>query len=156
MTVEMRAPSGKSNFVVAVEQSSADEAGVVLPLEVERSSAEEAGVVLPRTDQVERSSAGGGRGGAPWVPRLPLHQAESWRWAFQHSRLATSHRPMRGKIALVQCDQLFGAHCHSAQHRVWALCPLDGPMFSEAEVAAMRAEVCSALGVDLDWGGAIL
>ena len=53
----MMAPSGTSNFVVAVEQSSADEAGVVLPLEVERSSAEEAGVVLPRTDQVERSSA---------------------------------------------------------------------------------------------------
>lgn len=57
MTVEMKAPSGNSNFVVAVGQPSADEAGVVLPLEVERSSAEEAGVVLPRTDQVERSSA---------------------------------------------------------------------------------------------------
>ena len=112
----MRAPSGKSNFVVAVEQSSADEAGVVLPLEVERSS-EEAGMVLPRltrlSDPRRRRPGWGSLGAAPTTLAV----------GFSALYIGNFHRPMRSKIALVQCDQLFGAHCHSAQHRVWALCP---------------------------------
>ena len=133
-----------SSFAPAkeVERSSAEEAGVVLPHadQVERSSAEEAGVGLPGNQQVEAADCRSYhstklKDGAGLCSTLDwqLPPPEAWPDRLSSVRSAIWRTLPPGAASR------------------WGALPIDGPMFAGEEVAAMRAEVCSALGVDLDW-----